>query len=119
MLGSRFYNFNRPVIVAMVAMRMVQPAAHKVIGMIAVRDCFVTAARAMSVFWIMANAAGEFAAAVGIFAAHGNGVLLNVITFRMAQVTVLQISDSTRTRLAGNCRWAKGAEWIARCKGEQ
>jgi hypothetical protein len=39
----------------------------------------------------MANAAGELAAAVGICAAHGNGVLLDPISFLMAQMTVVQI----------------------------
>jgi hypothetical protein len=50
MLGGRFYYLNRTVIIAVVAVRMVQATIHKVIHMIAMRDCFVTAARAMSVF---------------------------------------------------------------------
>jgi hypothetical protein len=42
-----FYRY-RPVIVAMTAMRMMQPSVHKVINVIAMRYGFVSANRAVS-----------------------------------------------------------------------
>jgi hypothetical protein len=39
----------RPVVIAMIAMRVVQPSVCKVIDVVAVRDCLVSARRAMRV----------------------------------------------------------------------
>jgi hypothetical protein len=79
------------VVVAVVAVRVVQVAIHQVIDMIAVRDRFVTATGAMHVPRLVAGAGRGVA--VGIRGTDFDDVLFNVITFDVFQLPIVQVID--------------------------
>jgi hypothetical protein len=60
------HDAQRPVIVAVVAVRMVQVSVNKVANMIPVRHCLVPAAGTMNVAWSVRRAAMLGCAAIGI-----------------------------------------------------
>jgi hypothetical protein len=81
------------VIVAVIAVRMVQMAVHEVVDVVAVRHRFVAAAGAMDVTLRMA-AAVVLGRTVGrVLLGHIDGVLLHLASFRVVQVAVVQIID--------------------------
>jgi hypothetical protein len=68
----------RPVVVAMIAVRMMQPSIHEVINMVTMRHRFVPAGRAMLV-----RAARLRRALQGIAGIHRDCMLVNVILVRV------------------------------------
>jgi hypothetical protein len=76
------------VIVAVITMRMMQPAAYEVIDMVAMRYGFVPAA-----WTVLMRATGFRRTAHGIFGADRNHVLVDVIPMHMVQVAVVKIVD--------------------------
>ena len=84
------------VVVAVVAMRMVEMAIDHIIDVIAVRDLFVSAARAMLM------AALDFRRATRrICRINRNHVLVDVIGVDMVQVAVVEIIDMPRVADSG------------------
>jgi len=81
----------RAVVVAVVAVRMVQVASDEVIDMIAVRHRLVAAAGAMRVARLMAGAAVGSRAAVGVGLGDLDHVLVDMIAVGMVQVPVMQM----------------------------
>lgn len=79
------------VIVAVVAVRMMQPAIDEVIDVVAMRDRFVPAAGAVDVTGLV-PAAGR-GVAIGIRSADLDDVFIDMIAMRMMQVPVVQIID--------------------------
>jgi hypothetical protein len=77
------------VIIAMVAMRMVNTAADEVVDMVAVRDCLVAAARTMAV----SIAAMLRGAADRVQIVDFNDVLIGLSATGVEQMAVLQIID--------------------------
>ncbi len=77
------------MIIAMVAMRMMQTAIDEVINVVAVRHRLMTASGAV----LVPLAADVWRAAHGVVIAYRNDVLVNVIAMREFQVTVVQIVD--------------------------
>lgn len=75
----------------MSAVRMMEPALHEVIRVIAVRDGFVTAARTVDVFCVM-RAASRLTA-IGIGGVHRQRVLVVMTLVRVVQVAVVQVID--------------------------
>jgi hypothetical protein len=79
---------HRPVIVAMIAVRMMQAPVHEVIDVVAMWNGFVPATRAMRV-----RAAGLGSAAHGIVGADGDGMLVDVVPMHVVEMPVVQIVD--------------------------
>ena len=77
----------------MIAMRMVQLSIHQVIGMVPMRDSFVTASRAVPVACVMSADATSLRASGGVGSAHLDHMFVNVILMRVMQVTVVKIID--------------------------
>jgi hypothetical protein len=72
------------MVVAMVAMRMMQTSVHEVIDMIAMRNGFMSAIRAVRV-----RAVGLGRAVHGIGAAEGDNVLVNMIPVHAVEMAVV------------------------------
>jgi hypothetical protein len=81
------------MIIAVVAVRMMQVSLDQIIGMVPVRHGFMAAARAMTMSRIMTAAAVVRRAALGIRGAHFNDVLVDMILVRMMQMAVMKIID--------------------------
>jgi hypothetical protein len=101
--------FQRPVIVAMAIMWMMQPSVDEVIDVIPVGNAFVSAARSMRV-----RAPGVGRAARGIGIADLDNVFVNMILMRVMQMTIVEVVDvammahsrmsAVRTMLVGMIR---------------
>jgi hypothetical protein len=77
----------------MVAVRMVQVSIDQVVGMVPVRHCLVSAARAMPMRRIMSAAAVLRRAAGGIRCVHFDDMLVDVIFMRMVEMTIVKVID--------------------------
>jgi hypothetical protein len=77
------------VIVAMAAMRVVKTAVHQVINVIAMRDGFMAAARAMA----MGVLVDVLCAPRRILGTHFDDMLFGMSGARMHEVAILQIID--------------------------
>jgi hypothetical protein len=99
----------RAVIVAMVAMRMMQPAIDQIVKMVAMGDRFMAAAGSVGV-----PAAARFGSAVhGVRVADLDHMLVDVAFMRVMQMAVLQVIDmipmangnvsAVRAMLMGGC----------------
>jgi hypothetical protein len=86
-------DLQRAVIIAMVAMRMMQVAFYQVVDMVAVRHPFVAAIRIMNVPFIVTGALMVSRASVGVRCVHFKHVLINMIPVHMVQVPVMQVID--------------------------
>jgi len=82
---------DRAVVVAVVAVRVMQMAVDEVVDVIAVRDLFVAAVRTVDVLLVMAFAVVIRGAGVGIGGIHREHVLIDVFVVRMVQMSVVQI----------------------------
>lgn len=86
--------FNRAVVVAVIAMWMVQVAVDEIVDVIPMRHRFMAAPRSVNVARVVAAAAR--CALVRIFRTHLEPVLVYMIAVRMMQMTVvLDCSMST------------------------
>lgn len=83
------------MIVAVVAVRMVQVALDEVVHVVAVRHSFVAAARAMLVVGGMGLTVVVRSACVGILRAHFDRMLVIVALMGVMEVAVVQIVDVT------------------------
>jgi hypothetical protein len=78
----------RPVIVAMPIMDMVQPTIDQIIDMVAVRHRFMATIRPVHM------ATGHFrCAAIGIGRRNGDDVLIDMIAVDMMEMAIMQIID--------------------------
>ncbi|EKQ0890579.1 hypothetical protein P4Q63_002031 [Salmonella enterica] len=84
-----FYHFNRSVVITVVTMRMMKSAINKIISVIAVWHLLVTTVRTVFMFCIMAF--NDRIAAIGIFFTDFQHMLINMITMRMVEMTIVQI----------------------------
>ena len=84
-LGQR----QRPVIIAMVAVGVVKPAANQIVDMVSVWDSLVAAAWTMA----MCTAAGIMIAAVGVLIADLDDVLVNMPVVGMMQMAIVKVID--------------------------
>ena len=94
--GGRFlalHHLNRTMVVAMVAVRVVQVAVDQVVDVVTVRDGFVAATGAMDVAGLVAAAFVLGRAAVRVGGRDGDHVLVDVVAMRMVQVAVVQVID--------------------------
>jgi len=86
-------HFDRPVVIAVVAVRVMEVAVDEIVEVVAVRDGRVAAVRAVDVLGVVAAAAMIGRAGVGILRRHGNRVLLDPAPFLMMQMAVVQEID--------------------------
>ena len=77
------------MIVAVIAMRMVQVAVDEIVDVVPMRYRFVTAARAMDVTRLMAATVVIRCALVGIRCIDRERMLVDMITVHMMQMTVV------------------------------
>lgn len=81
------------MIVAVIAVRMVQVAVHQVIDMIAVRNCLVAAAGAVPVAFFVMAAVMTRRATGRVRAADCQGMLLDAAGSHVVQMPVVQVID--------------------------
>jgi hypothetical protein len=81
------------MIVAVVAVRMLEVAADAVIDVIPVRNRLVTATRAVDMTHFVTAAAMIRGAAVGVVARDVDYVLVDMILMGVMEVTVVQVVD--------------------------
>lgn len=82
------------VIIAVVAVRMVQMSVHEVIHVVTMRDGFVATVWTMDVVWIVTTAGVRRSARLGIRIAHGNDVFFDCSSICLVmEVPIVQIVD--------------------------
>ena len=79
------------MVVAVVAVRMVQVAVDEIVDMIAVRNLRVATIRAVDVPRLMAAALVMGRAFIGVRRSHRQHALINMVAMVMMQVTVVQV----------------------------
>jgi hypothetical protein len=90
---ARLGKFDRPVVVTMISMGMVQVPVDKIVDMVAMWHRLVTAPRAMNVARRMSATVVAWRALVGVVRADFELVLVYVIAMRMVQVPIVKIID--------------------------
>ena len=85
--GSTFHQLHRTVVIAVVAVGMMEPAVHEVIGVITVRDGFMAAARTMNMPTLVC---GGRLATIRIGGIHRQRVLVVMPVMRVMQMAVVQ-----------------------------
>jgi hypothetical protein len=81
------------VVVAVVAIRMMQMTLHQVINVIPVRNRLVTAANSMLMRFVMTTTSVLGRADVGILIANLKSVLINTTCMGMMQMPVVNVID--------------------------
>lgn len=81
------------MIVAVIAVRMVQMIANAIIDMVAVRHPLVTAARAMNMTGFVTAAAMVSGTNIRVRSRHLDHMLIDMPFMRVMQMTVMQIVD--------------------------
>lgn len=81
------------MVVAMIAMLMVQPPFDEVVDVIAVRHGLMSAARTVDVTGLVALMAVFRGAAVWIFVGHVDGVRHTMIAVRVVKLPIMEIVD--------------------------
>lgn len=81
------------MVVAVVAVRMVQMPVHQVVDMITMRHRLMAAARTMDMVCGMSTAVMFGRADVRIRRAHCDDMLVDMIPVRMVQMTIVQVID--------------------------
>ncbi len=89
MISSSFHYFHRPMIVAMIAVRMVQVAVHEIIDVITVRHRFMAAVGAMHVVLRVPLALVLRRAIAGIRLRHFKNVLFDLLALGVMHVAVV------------------------------
>lgn len=84
---------DRAMIVAMVAVRMMQVTADQIVDMVAVRHGLVAAAWAVHMLPVVATAAVAGRATFGIGRADRDHMLVDAVAMRVVQMTILQVID--------------------------
>ena len=79
------------MVVTMIAMGVVQLSIHQVVGVVPMRDSFVTASWAVPVARVVAAHASVLRAFIGVGSAHLEHMLVDVIFVRVMQVPVVKI----------------------------
>jgi hypothetical protein len=84
-----FHHLQRPVVVAVSVMRMMQSAINQIIHVVAVRNGGVAAVGAVNVLPVMAFRSKSAFVRVGV--ADGNGVFIYMVAVRMMQMAIVEI----------------------------
>ena len=81
------------VIVTMVAMRMMEPTADKIVDVVAVRNRLVSATGTMDMAGFVAFVAILGRASDRVLSRHFNDVLIDAVPFWVVQMSVMQVVD--------------------------
>src|SRR5687767_4511608 len=87
--ATLFRHLHRPMVVAMIAMGMMQMAVYQIIDVVAMRDRFMPAGGAVLVGLVVLAAVVFGGAVGGIGAADGQAVLVHVVAMLVMQVAVV------------------------------
>jgi hypothetical protein len=90
---ARLGKFDRPVVVAMISMGMVQVPVDKIVDVVAMWHRLVPAPRAMNMARRMSATVVAWRALVGVVRADFDLVLVYVIAMRMVQMPIVEIID--------------------------
>ena len=85
------HNAHGPVVVAVIAVGMVQMAVHEIVHVIAVRHGFVAAARAVDVLRFVRTARVTFSAHIRVRRRNFQDMRVVMIAVRMQQMAVAQV----------------------------
>jgi hypothetical protein len=77
------------MIIAMISMRMVQVSIDKIVDVVAVRNCLMTATGAMPVSWFMSASTVLRRATIGVPDCHFENVFLGTAILHMMQMTMV------------------------------
>ena len=91
--AARLHNFDGSVVVAVIAVGMVQPALDQIIDMIVVRHRFMTTVRSMNMLRLMARMAKRRRAAIRIRGTDLDRMLFDDVALLMVQVAVMKVVD--------------------------
>jgi hypothetical protein len=82
-------DLNRPVVITMVAVRMMKASTNQVVNMVAMRDGGMAAIRTVNMLRVVpVRTVGAF---IGIRGTDGKRVLVHMIAVRMMQMAVVKI----------------------------
>ena len=84
---------DRSMIIAMVAVRMMQMPVHQIIDVVAMGDRLMPTPRSMHMPGLVSGAAVLRRAAIGVLGRHFNHVLVDMVPVRMVQVPVMEKVD--------------------------
>jgi len=84
---------NRAMVIAMITMRMMQVAVHKVVDVVPMGNRFVSAAWPVYMIGRMAATVMVGRTAIRVFRADLKPVFVNMIAVGMMQMTIMQIVD--------------------------
>jgi hypothetical protein len=95
LIGRKDYSavLNRPVVIAVAAMRMVQMVVYQVVGVVAVRHRFVPALRTVLVPLDMSPAIVLRRTSRCVRGIHGEAMLLNTATAHVVEMPIVQVID--------------------------
>ena len=86
-----FNNLKRPVVVAMVAMRMMEVAVHEVVNMVTMRNGGMPAFGAVNMLRGMFGGSISRRAFVGIGRINGDGMFIHMVAMRMMKMASLKV----------------------------
>jgi hypothetical protein len=81
----------RTMIIAVIAVGMVQTAGDQIVDMVTMRNRFVATARSVNVSSIMSGAAMVCRAAIRVLVAHFNPMFIHMIGVRMVKMAIVEI----------------------------
>ena len=85
-------DFQRPVVVAMAVVGMVQTAIHQIADMAAMRDGLVSASGAMDMAGLVTEAViGDGCALLRVLVGHFDHMLIHVVFMRMVKMAIVKI----------------------------
>ncbi|MDQ1199302.1 hypothetical protein QE435_005059 [Rhizobium sp. SORGH_AS 787] len=88
---SRRHDFKWAVVIAMITMLVVQAAIDKIINVIAMRDCLMSAPRSVDVVSCMPRVTFERMAALRIGWCHFNNMFVDMVPMRMMKMSVVKV----------------------------
>jgi hypothetical protein len=83
----------RPVVVAVIAVRMMQSAVHEIVGVVAVRHRFMAANRSVPVRRLVAGRVTLWIAAVRVPVVYRNHMLLGTPVLGMLKTAMIEVID--------------------------
>lgn len=89
--ANLFNDLKRPVVVAMVAVRMMEVAVHEVVNMVAMRDGRVSAIGAVNMLRLVFGGGKSRRAFVGVRGIDGNSMFIYVVAMRMMKMAIVKV----------------------------
>ena len=90
---TRLGVFHRSMVVAVIAVRVVEVAVDDVVDVVAVRDRLVTTTGAVHVIFVVTSAAVSRCTAVGVCVGHIESMFVYMVPVGVVEVAIMQIVD--------------------------